>query len=78
MKITYDDEADAYLTAKEVDKTVEVSDRVFVDLDRDGNLRGIEILFVSEVLESADFSNIDLQLPFVGEVNLKLPAVSKG
>ena len=51
MKITYDSDADAmyiYLNEREVARTVQVSDRVLVDLDDEGNLRGVEILFVSK------------------------------
>jgi len=76
MRITYDNEADAmyiYLNDREVAKTVRVSDRVLVDLDDEGNLRGIEILFASKVLADTDFSHIYMQLPKVGEIDLRLP-----
>ena len=76
MKITYDKEADAmyiYLNDKEVVKTVKVSNKVLVDLDVDGNLRGIEVLFVSKALSNTDFSHIYLQLPKIGDVDLHLP-----
>ncbi|MEW5768443.1 MAG: DUF2283 domain-containing protein [bacterium] len=76
MKLTYDEKADAiyiYLNEKEVAKTVRVSNRVIVDLDKEGNLRGIEVLFVSKALADTDFSHISLQLPKVGEVDLRLP-----
>lgn len=62
-----------YLTEKPVDQTVRVSSRVIVDLDADGNLRGIEVLFVSKALAGTDFSHIHLELPHVGEVDLRLP-----
>ncbi len=77
MRTTFDPEADAmyiYLTDKPVDKTVSVSSRVAVDLDEDGNLRGIEVLFVSKALAGTDFSHIHLELPLVGVVDLQLPA----
>jgi uncharacterized protein YuzE len=76
MKITYDEEADAmyiHLNDKDVAKTVKVSDRVLVDLDAEGNLRGVEVLFVSRALADADFSHVHLQLPKVGEIELRLP-----
>lgn len=77
MRIAYDEVADAmyiYLTEKAVDRTVRVSSRVMVDLDAEGNLRGVEILFVSKALADTDFSHLHLQLPHVGEVDLRLPA----
>ena len=77
MKVTYDSEADAmyiYLNEREVARTVRVSDRVLVDLDDEGNLRGVEVLFVSKALADTDFSHIHLQLPKVGEIDLRLPS----
>lgn len=79
MKITYDEEADAmyiYLSEREVAKTVRPSSRVIVDLDGEENLRGIEILFVSEALADTDFSHLHLQLPKVGEIDLQLPVTA--
>ncbi len=76
MRTTYDPSADAmyiYLTEKPVDNTVRVSNRVLVDLDSEGNLRGVEILFVSKALADTDFAHIHLELPHVGEVDLRLP-----
>lgn len=77
MRVTHDPEADAmyvYLSEKSVDRTVRVSDHVVVDLDAEGNLRGIELLFVSRSLADADFSHIHLELPRVGTVDLHLPS----
>lgn len=79
MQTTYDAEADAlyiYLTEKPVDKTVRVSSRVAVDLDADGNLRGIEVLFVSKALADTDFSHVHLELPRIGVLDLQLPVVA--
>jgi uncharacterized protein YuzE len=76
MKVTYDSDADAmyiYLNEREVARTVQVSDRVLVDLDDEGNLRGVEVLFVSKALADTDFSHVHLQLPKVGEIDLRLP-----
>ena len=77
MRVTYDRDADAmyiYLTEKVVAKTVTVSSRVMVDLDEDGNLRGVEVLFASKLFSDTDFSHIHLELPQVGEVDLQLRA----
>jgi len=77
MRTTYDPEVDAmyiYLTEQPVETTVRVSSRVAVDLDLAGNLRGIEVLFVSQALAGTDFSHIHLELPNGGVVDLQLPA----
>ena len=50
MKATYDKEADAmYISVKKgkVHKTLEVSDAINVDVDKQGRALGVEILFVS-------------------------------
>jgi len=76
MRITYDSEADAmyiYFSEKPVDKTVRASSRVMVDLDSEENVRGIEVLCVSKAFAGTDFSNIHLELPRVGEIDLHLP-----
>lgn len=51
MKITYDKIVDAaYMTLRKgrVTKTVEMSDSVIVDLDKKGNILGIEMLGASK------------------------------
>ena len=65
-----------YFTEKPVEYTVRASSRVLVDLDSEGNLRGVEVLFVSKALAETDFSHVHLELPNVGEVDLSLPAVT--
>jgi uncharacterized protein YuzE len=57
MKLTHDLQADAmYLQLREaeIEKTVEVSSRVFVDLDSTGDPVGIELLFVSHWLTTPE------------------------
>ena len=65
-----------YLTEKPVDKTVEVSTRLFVDLDKEENLRGLEVLFVSKALKNTDFSHLEMQLPKIGRLALDLPVLA--
>lgn len=51
MKITYDKEADAMyveLTDKKFSKCREIDKNTILDLDEEGNVIGIEILFVSK------------------------------
>ena len=53
MKVTYDPEADAmyiYVKEAEVKTTKEIDENTIIDLDKDGNLIGIELLFVKERL----------------------------
>ena len=50
MKATYDKTADAmYISVKggKVHKTLEVSDAINVDVDKNGRALGVEILYVS-------------------------------
>jgi uncharacterized protein YuzE len=51
MEITFDKKADAvyiYLKKKKVFETKEITDDTIVDLDKDGNVIGIEILSASK------------------------------
>lgn len=51
MKVTYDKEADAmyiYLTDKKFSKCKEIDRNTILDLDEEGNVIGIELLFVSK------------------------------
>ncbi len=55
MKITYDPDADAmYIKLKEceVATTREIDENTIADYDKDGNVIGIEILFVKERIPS--------------------------
>lgn len=59
MKITYDKIANAaYMTLRKgkVAKTVEMSDSVIIDLDKKGNLLGIEMLDASKQLPKQGFT----------------------
>ena len=54
MKITYDKIADAmyiYLNKTKVFKTVKITDRILVDVDKKGKVLGIEILDASHQIE---------------------------
>ncbi|MEK6896570.1 MAG: DUF2283 domain-containing protein, partial [Nanoarchaeota archaeon] len=51
MKITYDKDADAMyveLTDKKFSKCKEIDKNTILDLDEEGNVIGIELLFVSK------------------------------
>ena len=54
MKITYDKIADAmyiYLNKTKVFKTVQITDRLLVDVDKAGKVLGIEILDASDQIK---------------------------
>ena len=51
MRLTYDSEADALyfsITSREVHQTKHVDENTLVDLDKEGNVIGVEVLFVKE------------------------------
>jgi len=79
MKITYDPEADSlyiYFSKKKIKRTVEVSSRVFVDLDAQGNIRGIEMLFVSKTIFPEAVKEIILHSSPMGDLVVKLPVMT--
>jgi len=72
MKISYDKEADALnivLKVGQVNKTVEVSPEVFLDLDKKGNPLYLEILGASEKVGKKNFGKI-----MIGKKLIGLPA----
>ena len=72
MKISYDKDADALnivLKIGTVNKTVEVSSDVFLDLDKKGNPLYLEILGVSEKIGKKNFGKI-----MIGKKLFSLPA----
>ena len=68
MEITYDKEADAmYIKFKEgeFDRNKKVDDSTILDLDKEGNVLGIELLWVSERMPEESLSDIHLKNLFV-------------
>ena len=66
MQISYDKEADAVAIWYEdamSEKTIDISEDIFIDLDKDSKPIGIEILHVSEKPELVNLLNISAQLP---------------
>ena len=64
MKIEYDKEADAVyicLQQKEAAKTIELSEIVKVDLDKEGKLIGIEVLNATQRYSLSDIFNISTE-----------------
>jgi uncharacterized protein YuzE len=66
MEITFDKQADAmyiYLQKKKVFETKEITDDTLVDLDRDGNVIGIELLSASKRIPVEKLSDIKITAP---------------
>jgi len=64
MKITFDKKADAmyiYIQTKKVFKTKQVTDDTIVDMDKNGNVIGIELLFVSKRMPLENLTNLDIK-----------------
>ncbi|OHA46320.1 MAG: hypothetical protein A2541_02710 [Candidatus Taylorbacteria bacterium RIFOXYD2_FULL_36_9] len=69
MKIQYDKIADAmyvYLSfKKKIAKTIEINDRLLVDVDKKGNVVGIEMLNISAQSDMTDLKKIAKEgIPF--------------
>lgn len=61
MKITYDKEANAlYIELKQgkFDKNRKIDDFTILDLDKDGNILGIELLDVNKRMSKEDLAKI--------------------
>lgn len=61
MKVTYDEDADAMyirLTNERYSKTKPIDKNTILDLDKNGNVIGIELLFVSEHLPKGFLSQV--------------------
>lgn len=66
MKIQYDKKADAmyiYLRKGKVAKTIKINNRVFVDVDKRGNVIGIEMLDVSHQIPKKEIGKIYSEMP---------------
>ena len=64
MKITYDKEADAMyieFMEGEFSRNIKIDDNTIVDLDKDGNLLGIELLSVKKRIPLKSLSEINFQ-----------------
>ncbi len=66
MKIEYDKIADAmyiYLKKAKVFKTIKMQDRLIVDLDKKGNVIGIEVLEASSQMPKKSIKGLELNMP---------------
>lgn len=70
MEITYDKEADAmYIRFRdgEFGKNKKIDDNTVIDLDKHGNLLGIELLWVSERIPAESLASIHVKNILVAE-----------
>jgi uncharacterized protein YuzE len=66
MEITFDKQADAiyiYLKKRKVFQTKEITDDTIADLDKDGNVIGIELLSASKRIPIEKLSNVRIMAP---------------
>ncbi|MBU4070395.1 MAG: DUF2283 domain-containing protein [Nanoarchaeota archaeon] len=64
MKITFDKEADAVyieFSSGEFASNKKIDDNTIIDLDKDGNILGIEILSVSKRMPNDFLSNVTIK-----------------
>ena len=78
MHFRYNKEADAIaIWFKDIvpGRTVDLTEDIFMDLDENGKLAGIEILHASEKTNLIDFSKISLEFPDNQIMEIGLPGV---
>jgi len=66
MKISYDKIADAlyiYLRKGKISKTIKPSSQLLIDIDRKGNVLGIEMLDVSRQIPKKEIGRISTEMP---------------
>lgn len=77
MEISYDKKADAlsiWFTGVTSQKTIDISKDIFVDIDTDGRLAGIEVLHASEKVNLPDLLNLTLRIfPQDKEFRIQVP-----
>jgi len=77
MEISYDKTADALsIWFKDVksEKTIDVTEDIFVDIDNKGRLAGIEVLHASQKMDLSDLLTVTLRLfPLDKELRIQVP-----
>ncbi len=77
MKITYDKQADAltiWFNGVTSDKTVDITEDIFIDIDAAGRLAGIEVLHASEKANPPNLLTLTLKLfPKALEFRIQIP-----
>lgn len=66
MKISYDKIADAmyiYMRKGRATKTIKVSSRLLIDVDKKGNVLGIEMLDVSHQIPKKEIGRVYSEMP---------------
>jgi uncharacterized protein YuzE len=80
MKIDFDKTSDTiYLTFQEgkVDKTIEMRDRMIVDVDKEGNVLGVELLDVTNQLHDTSIEDLEKNIlnGIPGKITSETPTV---
>ena len=66
MQFVYDKDADAlaiWFKGISPCRTIDLTEDIFMDIDEDGKLAGIEVLHASEKTNIIDFSKISVEFP---------------
>ena len=80
MQFVYDKEADAiaiWFKGVSPCRTFDLTDDIFMDIDENGKLAGIEVLHASEKANIMDFSKISIEFPDNRCVEVSLPDLIK-
>ena len=77
MEITYDKQADAlsiWFNGVTSEKTIDIKNDIFVDIDESGKLAGIEVLHASEKVNLTDLLTLTLKFfPQNKEFKIQVP-----
>ena len=76
----YDKEADAiaiWFKGVSPCKTIDLTDDIFIDVDENGKLAGLEALHASEKANIIDFSKISIEFPDNQSFEVGLPELVK-
>jgi uncharacterized protein YuzE len=80
MQFVYDEQADAvaiWFKGVSPCRTIDLAEDIFMDVDEDGKLAGIEVLHASEKTNLIEFSTISIKFPDDRCIEVSLPDLIK-
>ena len=80
MQIVYDKEADAiaiWFKGVVPSRTIDLTEDIFMDVDENGALAGIEVLHASEKASLIDFEKISVEFPDNQQMEVSLPKLGR-
>lgn len=81
MKITYDKEIDAmyiYFKKEKISKTVPMGDDFIIDIDKNKNIVGLEILNASRHIKDKESDKKEISRVFIGNKSFALAGSAAG